>query len=148
MKLYPITENHLYQKAYRSPARAVSKSVCVYVLRDRYARIIKKRNPNGEFLNRVGISASKKIGGAVARNRAKRVVREAYRQIDKDYTLKRGYLVVIALRAPSSVMKMQDVMRDLLFCLKKTGMIEQQSDSGGQKYPVNENDTEKMQRFE
>ena len=74
----------------------------------------------------------------------------AYRkgQWDKDYTLKRGYLVVIALRAPSSVMKMQDVMRDLLFCLKKTGMIEQQSDSGGQKYPVNENDTEKMQRFE
>lgn len=80
MKLFPITENHLYQKAYKKGERAPSRSVCVYVLRDRAAEKIRKANPMGEYLNRVGISASKKIGGAVQRNRAKRVVREAYRQ--------------------------------------------------------------------
>ncbi len=123
MKLFPIRENHLYQKAYRQGTRAASRSVCVYVLRDRHAGLIKKQNPMGEYLNRVGISASKKIGGAVSRNRAKRVVREAYRQIGKQYALKKGQLVVIALRAPATVLKMQEVKRDLQYCLKKTGII-------------------------
>lgn len=123
MKLFPITENHLFQKAYRGGSRAVSKSVSVYVLRDRRAGLIKKRNPMGTYLNRIGISASKKIGGAVQRNRAKRVVREAYRQIDRKNDIKTGYLIVIALREPATVLKMQDVMRDLQYCLKKIGMI-------------------------
>ena len=122
MKLFPIKENHLYQKAYKNGARGSSRSLSVYVLRDRHAALIKKSNPQGEYLNRVGISASKKIGGAVQRNRAKRVVREAYRQIGKERALKKGYLVVIALRTPATVMKMQEVKRDLHYCLKRCGM--------------------------
>ena len=138
MKLYPIKENHLYQKAYRGGARAASRSLCVYVLRDRRAGLIKKQNPTGEYLNRIGISASKKIGGAVQRNRAKRVVREAMRQIGKEREMKLGYLIVIALRTPATVLKMQDVKRDLQYCLKRTDMFAvgkeencQEADSGG-----------------
>ena len=123
MKLFPITENHLYQKAYKKGERAPSRSVCVYVLRDHAAEKIRKANPMGEYLNRVGISASKKIGGAVQRNRAKRVVREAYRQIGKEYVIKRGYLIVIALRTPATVLKMQDVKRDLQYTLKRCDML-------------------------
>ena len=123
MKLFPITENHLYQKAYKKGERAPSRSVCVYVLRDRAAEKIRKANPMGEYLNRVGISASKKIGCAVQRNRAKRVVREAYRQIGKEYVIKKGYLIVIALRTPATVLKMQDVKRDLQYTLKRCDML-------------------------
>ena len=123
MKLFPITENHLYQKAYKKGERAPSRSVCIYVLRDRAAERIRKANPMGEYLNRVGISASKKIGGAVQRNRAKRVVREAYRQIGKEYVIKKGYLIVIALRTPATVLKMQDVKRDLQYTLKRCDML-------------------------
>ena len=123
MKLFPITENHLYQKAYKKGERAPSRSVCVYVLRDRAAEKIRKANPMGEYLNRVGISASKKIGGAVQRNRAKRVVREAYRQIGKEYVIKKGYLIVIALRTPATVLKMQDVKRDLQYTQKRCDML-------------------------
>ena len=84
MKFYAITENHLYRKAYKNGKRASARSISVYVLRDRHAALLKKQNPEKKTLNRIGISASKKIGGAVQRNRAKRVIREAYRQIDKE----------------------------------------------------------------
>jgi len=129
MKLFPIRENHLYQKAYKKGERAPARSVCVYVLRDRAAERIRKANPMGEYLNRIGISASKKIGGAVQRNRAKRVVREAYRQIGREYDIKRGYLIVIALRTPATVLKMQDVKRDLQYTLKRLDMLLSKNDS-------------------
>ena len=123
MKLYALKENHLFQKAYRGGARASSRSLSVYVLRDKRANLLKKQNPEKEYLNRYGISASKKIGGAVQRNRAKRVTREALRQIGRECVLKKGYLVVIALRESSTVVKMQEVKRDLRYCLKRTDMI-------------------------
>lgn len=34
--------------------------------------------PNGRACNRLGITAGKKVGGAVQRNRAKRIIRAAY----------------------------------------------------------------------
>ena len=135
MKLFPIRENHLYQKAYNGGLRAPSRSVCVYVLRDRKAEMIRKSNPTGEYLNRIGISASKKIGGAVQRNRAKRVVREAYRQIGKEYVIKTGYLIVIALRTPATVLKMQDVKRDLQYCLKRSEMLISRKDCDNEASP-------------
>lgn len=123
MKLFPITENHLYRKAYKNGKRGSSRSLSVFVLRDRAAERIRRANPTGEYLNRIGISASKKIGGAVQRNRAKRVVREAYRQIGREYDISTGYLIVIALRTPATELKMQEVKRDLQYSLKRCDML-------------------------
>ena len=124
MKLTAIRENHLYRKAYQGGRRAAAANLCVYILRDRKSNVLKKAHPEKKLINRVGIAASKKLGGAVERNRAKRVIREAYRLIDASIGIKKGNLIVIAARTPSTVSKMQDVKRDLQYCLNRLDMLE------------------------
>jgi len=55
---------------------------------------------NRTGIARIGITAGKKIGNAVARNRARRVIREAYRQILPDLALtrSRGWDIVFVAR--------------------------------------------------
>ena len=123
MKFKAIKENHLFVKAYTGGRRAPSKTCTVYVLKDRQARRIMKSRPDKQYINRIGITASKKIGGAVQRNRAKRVIREALRLIMQEYTLKTGHLIVIAAREKATVSKMQDVKRDVQSALMRLSMI-------------------------
>lgn len=128
MKLTAIRENHLYRKAYSGGRRAAAGTVCVYILRDKKSNQLKKAHPEKKLVNRVGIAASKKLGGAVERNRAKRVIREAYRLIDASIGIKKGYLVVIAARSASTVCKMQDAKRDLQYCLSRLDVLEKTDD--------------------
>jgi ribonuclease P protein component len=57
---------------------------------------------------RLGITASRKIGGAVVRNRAKRLVREAFRCSSDLWTADLD--VVVIVRRPLGVMKVADVL--------------------------------------
>ena len=111
MKNVAIKENHLYQKAYVRGKRYVGKCVAVYVLRDYAAKRLAHAHPEKRFVNRLGLSVSKKIGSAVARNRAKRIMRAAYDPL-RD-RLRTGFLVVISAREAIRGKKTQDVSRDL-----------------------------------
>ena len=53
--------------------------------------------PNGRPFNRLGITAGKKVGNAVCRNRAKRLIRLAYRENEVDMPV--GIDIVIVARS-------------------------------------------------
>lgn len=123
MKFTAITENHLYAKAYAKGKKAVTGTVIVYVLRDYAARRLRDAHPQKQFVNRIGLTVSKKLGGAVERNRAKRVMREAMRAVEREPGVKTGFLVVLAARERATEVKAQEVERDLRRALGKLDML-------------------------
>ncbi len=59
---------------------------------------------------RLGITASKRIGNAVVRNRVKRIVREAFRHADGLF--ERDVEVVVLVRADASGLSPSDVLNE------------------------------------
>ena len=126
MKNVAIKENHLYNKAYRRGKKSIGKYTAVYVLRDLRAYHVMLENPEKKYLNRLGIAVSKKLGNAVTRNRAKRVIRAAYRAIEKDLSV--GYLVVISARNDIREAKSTDVERELRAAFERLSMYRKKND--------------------
>ncbi len=71
-----------FEAAYKRGARREARFMTVFVL------------PNGLDVTRLGIAATRRLGGAVQRNRAKRVVRELFRLNPKPA----GYDIVVRPR--------------------------------------------------
>lgn len=126
MKNVAIKENHLYNKAYKRGKRSAGKYTVVYVLRDLKAHRVMLENPEKKYLNRLGIAVSKKIGNAVTRNRAKRIIRAAYRSIEGE--LNTGFLVVISAREDIVGVKSTDVMRELKMAFSRLDMYKKKKE--------------------
>ena len=123
MKLPAICENHLYSKAYSKGKKAVTQSLAVYVLPDYAAERLRRAHPQRLKVNRIGLTVSKKIGCAVTRNRAKRVIREAYRELSREATLKTGFLIVIAARERATEKSAKELVPELYQALTKLSVI-------------------------
>ena len=130
MKFKAIRENHLYQKAYHKGDRFVGKLVAVFVLRDHAARRLMLAHPQRKYVNRIGLAVTKKTGGAVARNRAKRVIRAGWQAVERDGRIRTGYLVVLSARPGIVDAKSQDVERELRYALNKLNMLRAVEENG------------------
>ena len=122
MKDIAITENHLYQKVYRNDEKTHTKHLSVYVLRDWGAKKQMLKNPEKKYINRIGLSVSKKIGGAVVRNRVKRIIRAGLSKARAQGSLKTGYLIVIAARVGAYEASSPEIAQELIFAFNKLDM--------------------------
>lgn len=123
MKFTAITENHLYSKAYSKGKRAVTSALAVYVLPDYQAKRLAKAHPEKTVVNRIGLTTSTKLGSAVIRSRARRIMRAALASVMKERELKAGFLIVIAARSSSVTKKSTEIERELYVAFEKLGMF-------------------------
>ena len=80
-----IKENYVFRRMYSKGRSAVTPMVVVYCRK------------NGLDHNRLGVTVSTKLGGAVVRNRARRRLRELYRLAQPD--MRQGYDLVLVARS-------------------------------------------------
>jgi ribonuclease P protein component len=77
--------------------------------------------PSTEAGTRVAVSAGKRVGGAVQRNRAKRLIREAIRLLYAD--LQPGWDIMLIARAPVIAVSMNAVYQALSVLVRRAGLL-------------------------
>lgn len=108
-KYISLNRNKDFRRAYTIGKYAVSKYLVTYILKNRYKCI------------RVGMATGKKIGNAVKRNRARRVLRAAFYEIKEK--LSSGFDIVFVARKDTPNLKSYDVLREMSYQLKKLGVL-------------------------
>lgn len=86
-----LNDNKIFLRLYKKGKCIVSREMVIYIRKNHLP------------YNRLGITAGKKIGNAVKRNRAKRVIRQAYRE--NEIIMPLGIDIVIVARVPATVEK-------------------------------------------
>ena len=109
-KVVKLKKNGDFRRAYSRGKSFVDPALVTYVTKNRAG------------ICRIGITATKKIGNAVTRNRAKRVITAAYRSLGG--SLKGGYDLVFVARTKTAGMKSYEIEKVMLRHLQKSGLIE------------------------
>jgi ribonuclease P protein component len=111
-----LKKNHEFRRLYAKGKSVSSGFAVLYVRR------------NGRAQNRVGITVSTKLGGAVTRNRIRRRFREVYR-LNED-RLRFGYDLVIVARSRSYDAKFASLEKDFLRLCEKLSLLSFREDTG------------------
>lgn len=106
-KKFVLKKNRDFQRLYRNGRYAASKSLVIYM------------QPNYLEINRIGITASKKCGKSVKRNRIRRLIRESYRMLQNN--IEPGYdFVIVARKADEKkTPTFQQIQKEMRFLLKR-----------------------------
>ena len=103
-----LRKNHEFRRLYNKGKNAASKCVVVYYIR------------NGKAENRLGITVSTKLGGAVQRNRIRRRLKEIYRL--NEPSLRMGYDIVLVARMRSRFAGWNELESSVLALFDKLGL--------------------------
>ncbi len=114
--LVKIKENYEFRRAYQRGKALVTPYAVVYVYKNNYNNI------------RLGITAGKKIGKAVSRNRAKRVITAAFRNLLP--LIPQGYDYVIVARVRILTVKSTVVEGKFKKVLNEAGFLNANENDG------------------
>ena len=103
--------NHIFRRLYATSG--VANGLLVL-----YAK------PNHSATNRVGITVSKKLGGAVVRNRVRRRLREVYRLNESRFLP--GFDIVVVARSRAVSAALSDLQEGYLALAQKAGILRQE----------------------
>jgi len=106
---YRLKERSSFSRVYARGKSCVTDLVVVYVL------------PNRLYTTRIGFSVSKKLGNSVSRNRVKRLLREASRELLPQIAM--GYDVVIVARKKAASESLEHLLPALAGLFKKSGIL-------------------------
>ncbi len=109
VKSNTLKENKDFRRLYYRGKSAASPCLVTYVMKNRSGRV------------RVGITSGKKIGKAVQRNRARRVIRAAFSELEG--RIASGCDIVFVARTKTTEVKMQKVLEDMEKQLALLGVI-------------------------
>ncbi|MBQ2676893.1 MAG: ribonuclease P protein component [Clostridia bacterium] len=110
-----LNENRDFRRIYNRGKSFVSPALVVYYTKNRAG------------FCRLGITTSKKIGCAVKRNRAKRVIKEAFRKCVGNVNA--GYDFVIVARTKTAYIKSTEAESVLLKLFEKAGILKNEADN-------------------
>jgi len=107
MKVVSLKENRDFKRLYHRGQTVVGNCMVLY------------SQPNRLGFNRLGITASTKVGGAVQRNRARRRLRESFRLVG----LKQGFDIVIVARSRAVTAPFDMIQREMRTLFYKLKML-------------------------
>lgn len=110
MKSTALKENKDFRRLYYRGKSSASKNLVTYVMKCKRPGV------------RVGITTGKKIGKAYRRNRARRVIRVAFSQLEGRFCANCD--IVFVARTSTCEVKMQQVLADMEKQLIQLGVIE------------------------
>ncbi|HHV50261.1 MAG TPA: ribonuclease P protein component [Clostridiales bacterium] len=82
---------------------------------------------NNQGITRVGITVGKKVGGAVQRNRCRRIIREAYRELLPKVS--NGWNIVFVARKKTQFLKSTHIKGIMEEHLKNLGVLKNEKNS-------------------
>jgi len=91
---------------------------------ERYVVLFMKAN--GLSYNRTAFLASKKVGKSVERNRARRLMKESYRELKEN--LADGYDVILIARKTINGLKCGDVKKSMEAAVKRAGLTKKKTE--------------------
>ncbi len=108
-EIITLKDNRDFRRLYNRGRSFASPLLVTYIMKNRLGEV------------RIGITTGKKIGKAVMRNRSRRIIREAFREISGKVTP--GYDLVFVARSKTPFVKSYDILRTMKKELKDAGVL-------------------------